>query len=218
MSSPIPGLKVTTPYGRSGRFWAAGYHTGDDYGAPKGTPVYSTGSGVVKHVGWGGWGLAYGAHVIVEHSDGIRSMYAHLSRTVVRYGDKVSSGTYIGNVGSTGNSTGPHLHYEERVGPYGYFNNRKPRNNRKPLGSPTYLSKLHYGQRNSNSVKNLQRALNNHIPKLGKKLPVTGYYGPLTDAMVRRCQKLLYGRSDKAERSFVGPKQAKHLKLSQVRP
>lgn len=218
MASPCPGYKRTTPFGKPGP-WGAGYHTGDDYAAPLGARVNATEAGVVKHVGWGGSGLAYGAHIVIQHEGKIRSLYAHLSRTRVKVGQKVEAGDYIGNVGSTGNSTGPHLHYEERVSPYGYKNHRKPQFNRKRITPPTYLSKLHYGQKNSNSVKNLQRALNSHRPPLpGAKLPISGNYGPATDAKVRRCQKLRFGQSDPVGKSFVGPRQADHLRLPKVRP
>lgn len=218
MASPCPGYKVTTPFGKKGK-WAAGYHTGDDYAAPKGTRVNATQDGVVKHVGWGGYGKAYGAHIIIQHDDKVRTLYAHLSRTRVKVGQKVRAGDHIGDVGSTGNSTGPHLHYEERVSPYGYNNHRKPQFNRKTVLSPTYLSKLHVGQRNSESVKNLQRALNAHVPPLpGPKLPISGFFGPNTESKVRRCQKLRFGKSDPKGKTFVGIKQAAHLKLPMIRP
>lgn len=86
-------------------------HRGVDISAPTGTPVYASGSGVVKQAeDLEGWGMI----VILEHMEGISSRYAHLDRFEVKTGDKVSKGQLIGRVGSTGRSTGPHLHYEVR--------------------------------------------------------------------------------------------------------
>jgi peptidoglycan hydrolase-like protein with peptidoglycan-binding domain len=84
-------------------------------------------------------------------------------------------------------------------------------------GAPTYLGKLKFGQRDSDSVRNLQRALNVHKMAGGHNLPVTGYYGPQTDQEVRLCQKLHDLGHDPARGSNVGPKQAKHLGLPDVR-
>lgn len=81
----------------------------------------------------------------------------------------------------------------------------------------TYLSKLRFGQRDSDSVRNLQRALNAHKMKGGSNLPITGNYLSQTDAEVRLCQRLHGYGNDKAGASFVGPKQAKHLGLPDVR-
>ena len=217
MGNPCPGYKITTPYGRKGG-WMAGYHTGDDYGARFGSRVVASRDGRVVHVGWGGWGFAYGAHVIIDHGNGIRSMYAHLSRTTVRVGTFVDEGDLVGRIGSTGNSTGPHLHYEERRRPFGYWRHRKPVYNRKSkIKYPTYLSKLKYGTRDSRSVKNLQAALNKHPMPGGRRLPVSGYYGPLTDAEVRRCQRKHGFGDDPRRKSYVGIRQAKHLKLPKIR-
>ena len=86
-------------------------HRGVDIAAPTGTPVYASGSGVVKQAeNLGGWGMI----VIIEHMEGISSRYAHLDRFEVKAGDKVATGQLIGHVGNTGQSTGPHLHYEVR--------------------------------------------------------------------------------------------------------
>ena len=127
--SPCPGHPITTPFGVKGN-WAAGYHTGDDYAAPKGTRVEATRGGRVVAAGWNIWGEAYGKQVIVE-TNGIRHLYAHLSRIRVRRGQRVDRGEKLGEVGETGNATGPHLHYEERHSPYSYWDHRKPRFNRR---------------------------------------------------------------------------------------
>ena len=92
-----------------------------------------------------------------------------------------------------------------------------------PSTSPaTYLSKLHFGQRDSDSVRNLQRALNGHKLRGGQTLPVTGYYGAQTDEEVRLCQAQhgfgpKVGTADPVNRSNVGPAQAKHLGLPNIR-
>lgn len=127
--SPVPGKKITTPFGKKGG-WTAGYHTGDDYACPVGTKVVATRAGVVKS---DSWGAAYGVHIIIESKElkgkTIRHLYAHLSRKSVKSGDHVKVGQQIGKSGNTGRTTGPHVHYEERVSPYGYTNHRKPRFN-----------------------------------------------------------------------------------------
>ncbi|CAF1202236.1 unnamed protein product [Rotaria sordida] len=123
---PLPGRKVTTPFGKPGS-WAAGYHTGDDYACPIGTSVHATASGTVKDVNFGS---DYGTHIVIESSDKVRQLYAHLSQKLVTVGQSVKAGNVIGKSGNTGRSTGPHLHYEERVAPYKYANHRKPQLNK----------------------------------------------------------------------------------------
>ncbi len=87
------------------------YHVGLDLGAPTGTPVLVALDGTVLRTGWMG---AYGYAVYVGHADGFETRYAHLSSIAVEPGQRVSRGTAIGTVGSTGASTGPHLHFEIR--------------------------------------------------------------------------------------------------------
>lgn len=89
-------------------------HHGVDYAAPTGTPVEAAGSGTVAFAGWKG---GYGKYIVVKHANGYSTAYGHLSRisSRVRAGSKVSQGDVIGNVGTTGHSTGPHLHYEVRI-------------------------------------------------------------------------------------------------------
>lgn len=88
------------------------FHAGMDFTADIGTPVYATGDGVVKNATNDGWG--YGNHIIINHGFGYTTLYGHLSRFAVKAGAKVKRGQLIGYVGSTGRSTGPHLHYEVR--------------------------------------------------------------------------------------------------------
>jgi hypothetical protein len=125
VGTPLPGFVVTTPFGVPGS-WAAGYHTGEDYSTHgvTGCRVQATRAG--KVVGTGNvWGDSYGKTVVVE-SDGIRHGYCHLASIKVEQGQHVDIGDKLGGSGNTGNSTGPHLHYEERRSPYAYDDHREP--------------------------------------------------------------------------------------------
>ena len=88
-------------------------HSGVDFAGPVGTPLYSTGDGVVVHAGWQS---GYGRLVKIQHQFGIETRYAHMSRLRVKVGQRVSRGDRIGDMGASGRVTGPHLHYEVRVG------------------------------------------------------------------------------------------------------
>lgn len=88
------------------------FHAGMDFSAFTGTPVYATGNGVVRKAGWEG---LYGNCIEIDHGFGYLTRYAHLHKIEVRVGQKVVRGQTIGRVGSTGKSTGPHLHYEVHV-------------------------------------------------------------------------------------------------------
>ncbi|MDC0766628.1 transglycosylase family protein [Streptomyces sp. HD] len=103
-----------TPYRKAGSSWSKGYHTGVDFPVPTGTSVKSVGAGQVVSAGWGG---SFGYQVVIRHSDGRYTQYAHLSAISVKAGQSVGAGQRIGRSGSTGNSTGPHLHFEVRTGP-----------------------------------------------------------------------------------------------------
>ncbi|MGP4113966.1 M23 family metallopeptidase [Streptomyces sp. 4N509B] len=105
---------ASTGYGVAGSLWSSGYHTGTDFSAASGTPVVSIAAGEVVKAGDGG---AYGNEIVILHADGHYSQYAHLSSISVSVGQQVGSGDQIGLVGTTGNSTGPHLHFEVRTGP-----------------------------------------------------------------------------------------------------
>ncbi|MGV9315894.1 M23 family metallopeptidase [Streptomyces sp. NPDC003691] len=113
-AAPLAGAQVTTQYRVSGAMWSSGYHTGVDFAVPTGTSVRSIGPGTVVSAGWAG---AYGNEVVVQHTDGTYSQYAHLSSLSVSAGQTVTGGQQIGLSGSTGNSSGPHLHLEVRTGP-----------------------------------------------------------------------------------------------------
>ncbi|WP_030186955.1 transglycosylase family protein [Streptomyces violaceorubidus] len=103
-----------TPYHQAGSSWSKGYHTGVDFPVPTGTSVKSVAAGRVVSAGWGG---SYGYQVVVRHADGRYSQYAHLSAISVKNGQSVGVGRRLGRSGSTGNVTGPHLHFEVRTGP-----------------------------------------------------------------------------------------------------
>ena len=112
---PAPG-PVTSPYGsRKGSF-----HPGVDIGNVRGTTILAAADGVVSEVvtgcveGRASCGGGYGNHVEIEHSNGTMTRYGHLSKTSVKMGQNVSQGDKIGEMGSTGNSTGSHLHFEIR--------------------------------------------------------------------------------------------------------
>ena len=113
VGTPAPGQEITSRFGnRKDPFLGRpAFHGGIDFRTPTGTPIYSSGSGVVTHAGRNG---GYGKMVEIDHGHGITTRYAHLSRVVVREGDHVAMGAQIGKSGSTGRSTGPHLHYEIR--------------------------------------------------------------------------------------------------------
>lgn len=104
---PVEG-RVTSYFG-----WRWGsFHSGIDIAAPAGTPVLAADSGMVSYRGWNG---GYGRLVLIDHGNGIVTAYAHLYDYAVSVGDRVEKGQVIGYVGSSGNSTGPHLHFEVRV-------------------------------------------------------------------------------------------------------
>jgi murein DD-endopeptidase MepM/ murein hydrolase activator NlpD len=104
-----------TPYHKAGSMWASGYHTGVDFAVPVGTILRSVGPGKVVTVG--GPGGPYGNEVVIKHTDGMYSQYAHMSKVDVSEGQTVKGGQKIGLSGATGNITGPHLHMEIRSGP-----------------------------------------------------------------------------------------------------
>nr|WSW42688.1 LysM peptidoglycan-binding domain-containing M23 family metallopeptidase [Streptomyces sp. NBC_01001] len=111
--APVGG-GISTQYKTPGAMWSSGYHTGVDFIASSGTTVRAVGAGTVVSAGWAG---AYGNEVVIRHADGKYSQYGHLSQLSVSAGQSVTGGQTLGLSGSTGNSTGPHLHFEIRTGP-----------------------------------------------------------------------------------------------------
>ncbi len=116
---PVANPVIGTSYGASGRLWSSGHHTGVDFKASVGTPIFSIGDGQVFDTGYSS---AYGNYVEIYHGNNIYSFYAHASRVQVSVGQKVSKGTQIMLAGQTGNTTGPHLHFEIRTPGYKYSN------------------------------------------------------------------------------------------------
>lgn len=124
LSPTIDALPLHRPVGQESRIssrWGvrsdpflgtSRMHAGQDFAAPSGTPVFATGGGVVLSAGWGG---GYGNLVQVDHGNGLVTRYAHLSEILVTVGQPVAAGARVGLVGSTGRSTGAHLHYETRL-------------------------------------------------------------------------------------------------------
>ena len=116
---PLDYLSVSSEFGYRGSFYAGGaytpaLHTGIDFQAPTGTPIYAVESGICSNQTGYGFG-GYGNAVFIYHGAGISTVYGHMSSLVVSAGDYVAKGQLIGYVGSTGWSTGPHLHLEVRV-------------------------------------------------------------------------------------------------------
>ncbi|MFF4265558.1 M23 family metallopeptidase [Streptomyces virginiae] len=111
--SPLDDSYVSTQYKAGGGMWSSGSHTGIDFHAASGTSVHAVGLGTVVEAGWGG---AYGNNVVIKHNDGTYTQYGHMTSLNVSVGEQVTPGQQIGLSGSTGNSSGPHLHFEARTG------------------------------------------------------------------------------------------------------
>jgi murein DD-endopeptidase MepM/ murein hydrolase activator NlpD len=112
-SMPVSGFSLSASFGSGGGRWSHG-HTGQDFAVPSGTSVKAVTAGTVVKAGWGG---AYGYEVVIKHAPGVFTQYAHLSSLNVSAGSRVGGGQQIARSGSTGNSTGPHLHFEVRTTP-----------------------------------------------------------------------------------------------------
>ena len=113
MKTPINGARLSSPFGMR-KHPIDGFnkmHRGTDFAAPLGTPIMASGNGVIKKAGWCGGG---GNCVVIKHNSTYQTVYAHMSKFAsgIRSGVRVKQGQTIGYVGSTGKSTGPHLHYE----------------------------------------------------------------------------------------------------------
>ena len=113
MKTPINGARLSSPFGMR-KHPIDGFnkmHRGTDFAAPMGTPIMASGNGVIKKAGWCGGG---GNCVVIKHNSTYQTVYAHMSKFAngIRSGVRVKQGQVIGYVGSTGKSTGPHLHYE----------------------------------------------------------------------------------------------------------
>lgn len=114
LALPIKDEKITTPYKKKGSYWSKGYHTGVDFAVPIGTNILAVADGVITKANWG---KSYGLQIVQEvdiKSKKQYCIYAHLSKVLVKAGDKVIKGQHIAESGNSGNSTGPHLHFEVR--------------------------------------------------------------------------------------------------------
>lgn len=230
MVNPVPSYpKVTTDYGVSGDNWGCGWHDGVDFGSNgvNGAAVVATVGGTVTG---DNFGSAFGLHVCIDHdhlddgSPGGWGIYCHLSSKAVSIGQRVEAGQVIGYVGSSGNVTGPHLHFGVYMQPWwssGGGINPHPwianggstggSEYPKPGSNTVYLSKLTYGTHDSDSVWYLQDTLNRHSIPGGETLPTTGNYLGETDEEVRLCQTHHGFGSDPVGQSYVGPSQADHI-------
>jgi len=113
LKTPLDGARISSNFGMR-KHPISGFnkmHKGVDFAAPTGTPIYAGGNGIVEYVGRNG---GYGKYIRIRHNNGYKTAYAHLSnyKKGISRGVRVNQGEVIGYVGSTGNSTGPHLHYE----------------------------------------------------------------------------------------------------------
>jgi murein DD-endopeptidase MepM/ murein hydrolase activator NlpD len=122
---PIPHATITQGFGPTPFVFEASYagfphfHTGIDLAVPRGTPVFAAADGVIMlarpMANTGGALVGYGNYVIIQHDPGLKTLYGHLLTIGVKEGDIVHRGQLVGLVGSTGNSTGPHTHFEVRI-------------------------------------------------------------------------------------------------------
>ncbi|MCF3118507.1 peptidoglycan DD-metalloendopeptidase family protein [Streptomyces arenae] len=112
--TPVESYELSAGFDSAGERWAH-RHTGQDFAVGIGTPVRSVGAGRVESVSCGG---GFGIEVVVRHKGGYFTQYAHLAAVTVDQGERVRAGQWVGQAGTTGNSTGPHLHFETRLTPY----------------------------------------------------------------------------------------------------
>ncbi|MER5632725.1 M23 family metallopeptidase [Streptomyces nitrosporeus] len=114
--TPVSKYVLSATYGTGGDRWS-NKHSGQDFAVPIGTKVVAAHSGTVVKAGpnGGGDGPAYGNAIVIKHANGKYSQYAHLSKIQVKIGEKVNTGEKIALSGNTGNSSGPHLHFEIRT-------------------------------------------------------------------------------------------------------
>ncbi|MGW6544317.1 M23 family metallopeptidase [Streptomyces massasporeus] len=115
---PVKKYSLSASFAQNGGMWAS-KHSGQDYAVPSGTQVVAAHGGTVVKAGGNGAGdgVAYGNAVVIKHGNGTYSQYAHLSKVTVHVGQIVKTGQEIAKSGNTGNSSGPHLHFEIRTTP-----------------------------------------------------------------------------------------------------
>lgn len=212
MASPLKNPKVSQPWGRPNPRYACKRHTGIDFAAPVGTPIFAVANGVIEDVITD---KSYGKVVILRCSSAEKKIvhiwYCHLSRQDVKKGQKVEEGFQLGLTGNTGNSTGPHLHLETRVAPFRYGNDvsnpfldipgiidpHAPSERKiglwkkgiavvtpakKPANKIVRMANMAYGSTNDD-IKVVQSAL---VDLCGAKIPVNGVF----DEKTREAYKL----------------------------
>ena len=111
MKTPLNGARLSSGFGNR-KHPILGFtkmHRGIDFAAPRGTPIFAAGDGIIEYSGWNG---AYGKYIRIKHNGTFKTAYAHLSKIYKKRGTRIKQGDVIGTLGSTGRSTGPHLHYE----------------------------------------------------------------------------------------------------------
>ncbi|MFD7840888.1 M23 family metallopeptidase [Streptomyces sp. NPDC059761] len=115
---PVSSYTLSATFGKGGTMWSH-KHSGQDFACPVGTAVKAASAGTIVKAGpnGGGDGPAYGNAIVIKHANNTYSQYAHLSKIQVRIGQKVTKGSPIALSGNTGNSSGPHLHFEIRTTP-----------------------------------------------------------------------------------------------------
>ncbi len=209
-AGPRPNFQMPVPCGETWRL--ATYYGHDDYdidltftgGASNGRPILASQSGTVTFAGWGSGG---GWYVIIDHGGGWRTFYLHMIESpMVGAGQGVSTGQQIGRVGSTGNSTGPHLHYEQvrdGVKTESYFNGVASgiTSDGSPSTGPLYISGPTSPARNMTSQNCGQVNTNRQVYESGshsgwQMLPVNSITGSATASMVMGTNKLLYTVND----------------------
>lgn len=109
LALPVKHYQLSARFNDGGGHWSSGHHTGLDFGDSVGVKVRAAKNGVVVKAGFDG---PYGNSIVIKHADGMKTRYGHLSKILVKKGDRVREGQLIGRVGDTGNTTGPHLHFE----------------------------------------------------------------------------------------------------------
>ena len=176
MKTPLNGARLSSKYGNR-KHPILGYtkmHRGVDFAAPKGTPILAAGDGIIDYAGWNG---SYGKYIRIRHNSSYKTVYAHLSKILKSRNSKVNQGDVIGLLGSTGRSTGPHLHYEvllnnKQINP---MKIKLPSGKRIPDGEMKYfkteidkikksISKLNYKDRiNSMASINTEKLVNSYL-------------------------------------------------------
>lgn len=138
------------------------FHYGIDFGASKGTPIYAFEAGLVEFAGWRG---GYGKAVIINHGAGKSTLYGHASKLFVRQGERVVAGQKIGKIGSTGMSTGPHLHFEVRlnnkpVNPRPYLEQHKVNSNYSPR-MQAFLATIRWAETGTSTTESYRKLVFN---------------------------------------------------------